>query len=60
MKKNYTSPVVEVNAFDFEDVVMTSSADPTPTPGNPSVGAGSTVINDFKGAVGTTGIVVEW
>jgi len=24
MKKNYTSPVVEVNVFDFEDVVMTS------------------------------------
>ena len=25
MKKNYTCPVVEVNAFDFEDVVMVSS-----------------------------------
>ena len=25
MKKNYTCPVVEVNAFDFEDVVMVSA-----------------------------------
>ena len=25
MKKNYTCPVVEVNAFDFEDVVMVSN-----------------------------------
>ena len=64
MKKNYTSPVVEVKAFDFEDVVMVlSGVDPNPTPTpNPSVGAGSTAISGFTTAVETAGagIVVEW
>ena len=41
MKKNYTRPVVEVNIFDFADVVMTSDPEPT----KPSLGQGG-VFND--------------
>ena len=60
MKKNYMSPVVEVNVFAVEDVVMTSVVDPTPT--TPSASKGNTqAINDFKSAASTAGaIVVEW
>lgn len=58
MKKNYMSPVVELNAFDVVDVVMTSSPEPT----TPSASAGNTqAISDFKAAASTAGaIVVEW
>lgn len=58
MKKNYTSPVVEVNAFDFEDVVMTSG-----TGGTYSLKDGAKNYADnlakLKEAAATA-IIVEW
>lgn len=59
MKKNYMSPVVELNAFDVVDVVMTSGPEPT----TPSASQGNTqAIDDFKTAAASTAgaIVVEW
>ena len=55
MKKNYTSPVVEVNVFDVADVVMTS--DPTP---NSLKQNGDGNAQTFKDNVTTGSIVVEW
>ena len=55
MKKNYTRPVVEVRAFDFEDIVMESGV---------SMGAGSSNytenVENFKNDAGEGAIVVEW
>lgn len=60
MKKNYTSPVVEINAFDVEDVVMTSGTRNMSAGGN-----GLTVVDEFKTeastAAGNDGAVfVQW
>ena len=61
MKKIYTCPMVEVNAFDIEDVVMLSGI-------VEDMSGENTGLNDIKGAfkanVSTAtsgkGIVVEW
>lgn len=67
MKKNYTCPMVEVKAFDIEDVVMLVSAI-TPEQNIVDMSSGNTALNDvkstFKANVGAAtnnkGIVVEW
>lgn len=53
MKKNYTRPVVEVSAFDFEDVVMESGT---------SMNSGNYAEHKdaFIDAAGDGAIVVEW
>lgn len=56
MKKNYTSPVVEVNAFDFEDVVMTSG----PYSLNKADDAYETNRQKLIEAAGANVIIVEW
>ena len=58
MKKNYTSPVVELNVFAVEDVVMTSVVDPTPTPSTNMAQNGGGSVDTFTAAA--TGIVVQW
>lgn len=60
MKKNYTSPVVEVNAFDFEDVVMTSSVyslKKNVDGSNASYEANVALLREKAAA---TAIIVEW
>lgn len=58
MKKNYTCPVVEVNIFDFADVVLTSSVS---DPVKPSLGQGGVFDNTIKDTATSEGaIVVQW
>lgn len=58
MKKNYTCPVVEVNIFDFADVVLTSSAT---GPEKPSLGQNGVFDNTIKDTATNAGaIVVQW
>ena len=58
MKKNYTRPVVEVNIFDFADVVLTSSVT---GPTNPSLGQGGVFNDEIKNTATSEGaIVVQW
>ena len=59
MKKNYTCPVVEVNAFDFEDVVMVSNVSYEVKDSNAAAYAAS--LQRLKDAAAAKGkIVVEW
>ena len=57
MKKNYICPVVEVNAFDFEDVVMTSGV--TVYDMSKEKMMTTDALSKLKTAAGTT-VVVEW
>lgn len=59
MKKNYTCPVVEVNAFDFEDVVMVSNVSYEVKASTPDAYAAS--LAKLKAAAAAESkIVVEW
>lgn len=40
MKEKYETPVMEIIAFDSEDIVRTSGVDITDTPDVPDTGAG--------------------
>lgn len=59
MKKNYTCPVVEVNAFDFEDVVMVSCVSYETKVANPDAYAAS-LAKLKTAAAAENKIVVEW
>ena len=58
--KKYTQPTVEITAFDFEDITM-STTTPTPTPSVENMGAGYTAGSQFAtdAAAGNYN-VVEW
>lgn len=61
MKKNYTNPVVEISAFDIDDVVMSSGQINLGSGGNASAAA----VDNFKAAAqaaaGEAGAVfVQW
>ena len=60
MKKNYTCPVVEVNAFDFEDVVMVSSYNVSLEAKTTDAAAYNVAVSKLKKAAGETKVVVEW
>lgn len=60
MKKNYTSPVVEVNAFDFEDVVMTSGTGSTYSVGASAGESYAGNVEKLRKAAGVKAIIVEW